>query len=118
MLLVVAAWLVLLGLNGIGPLDLRSQDARRDLAAALTHYAKSPAVHVKGVFSHDGHRYEVDVTLDKGGDSQGTVVADGKKVEVLYAGGRPYAMAAQDFWASQGTLAGFFSGKWVTGSDE
>lgn len=117
MLAVVAACLVVLGLHGIGPLDLRSHDAQRDLAAALTQYARSPVVHEKGGFRHDGHRYEVDVTIDRGGDSQGTVVADGTKVEVRYASGHPYAMAGQDFWASQGALAGFFAGKWVTGPD-
>jgi hypothetical protein len=116
-LAVLAAWLVLLGLNGLGPLDLRSHAAERDLRAALTRYARSPVVHEKGVFSHDGHRYEVDATIDRSGDSQGTVVADGRKVEVRYAGGHPYAMAGQDFWAPQGALAGFLAGKWVTSSE-
>jgi hypothetical protein len=112
------AVLVALGLNGVGPLDVRAQMARQDLAAALDHYGRAPAVHVRGTFSRDGHAYQVDITIARGGDSQGTVVSDGKKVEYRYAGGHGYALAGQDFWAGQGKLAGFFAGRWVTSTDQ
>jgi hypothetical protein len=114
----VLALLVALGLNGQGPFDLRPQVARQDLATALDQYNRAPAVHVKGVFSRDGHVLQVDTTIDKGGDSQGTVVSDGKKVEYRYVGGHGYALAGQDFWSGQGKLAAFFAGRWVTSADE
>ena len=87
------ALLVALGLNGLGPFDLRAQVARQDLAAALDQYTSAPAVHVTGTFDRDGHGYQVDVTIDKNGDSQGTVVSDGNKVEERYVGGHGYALA-------------------------
>jgi hypothetical protein len=118
MLLLALALLVALGLSGAGPLDLRPPVARQDLAAALDQYASAPAVHVRGAFSRDGHTFQLDVTIDKTGDSQGTVVSDGKKVEYRYVGGHGYALAGQDFWSGQGKLAAFFAGRWVTSSDQ
>jgi len=112
------AILVALGLNGVGPLDLRSPVARQDLTAALAQYAGAPAVHVLGAFKHDGHAFHVDVTIERDGDSQGTVVSDGRTVQYRYAGGRGYALAGQDFWSGQGSLAAFFAGRWVTGAEE
>lgn len=112
------ALLVALGLNGLGPLDLRAQVARRDVAAALAQYSRAPAVHVQGAFNRDGHPFQVDVTIDRNGDSQGTVVSDGSRVEERYVGGHGYALAGQDFWSGQGKLAAFFAGRWVTGSDQ
>jgi hypothetical protein len=112
------AVLVALGLNGVGPLDLRAHVARQDLAAALDQYRKAPAVHVKGTFGRDGHAFQVDITIAKGGDSQGMVVSDGRKVEYRYAGGHGYALAGPDFWSGQGKLAGFFAGRWVTSTDQ
>jgi hypothetical protein len=112
------ALLVALGLNGIGPLDLRAQVARQDLSAALDRYSNAPAVHVRGAFDRDGHPYQVDVTIDKNGDSQGTVVSDGTKVEERYVGGHAYALAGQDFWSGQGKLAAFYANRWVTSSDQ
>lgn len=117
MLALALALLVLLGLNGQGPLDVRAPVARQDLAAALDQYAKAPAVHVAGTFSRDGHRFQVDVTIDSGGDSQGTVVSDGRKAEYRYVGGRGYALAGQDFWSGQGRMAAYLAGRWVTSSD-
>ena len=112
------ALLVALGLNGLGPLDMGSPEARRDLAAALDQYGRAPAVHVRGAFSRDGHAFRVDVTIDRGGDSQGTVLRDGRKVEYRYTGGRGYALAGQDFWSGRGRLAAFFAGRWVTSADQ
>src|SRR5215472_6095739 len=112
------ALLVALGLNGLGPLDLRSQVARQDLAAALDQYASAPAVHVAGTFDRDGHGYQIDVTIDKNGDSQGTVVSDGNRVEERDVGGHAYAMGGQDFWSGQGKLAPFYAGRWVTSTDQ
>jgi hypothetical protein len=112
------ALLVALGLNGMGPLDLRQPVARQALAAALDNYGKAPAVHVRGAFSRDGHVFQLDVTIDRDGDSQGTVVSDGKRVEYRYVGSRSYALAGQDYWAGQGKLAPFFGGRWVTSTDE
>jgi hypothetical protein len=112
------ALLVALGLNGVGPLDLRAQVARQDLAAALDQYTGAPAVHLTGTFDRDGHGYQVDVTIDKNGDSQGTVVSDGNRVEERFVGGHGYALAGQGFWSGQGKLAAFLAGRWVTGSDQ
>lgn len=107
----------LLDQGGGGPLDLRSQGASMELAAAVHHYAEAPAVHETGVFSHDGHRYQIDVTIGRGGDSQGTVVADGRRVEYRYSGGHAYVLAGQDFWSSDPKLAVFLAGRWVTSPD-
>lgn len=112
------ALLVALGLNGMGPLDLRQHVARQALTAALDQYVKAPAMHVRGAFSRDGHVFQLDVTIDRSGDSQGSVVSDGKRVEYRYTGGHGYAMAGQDFWTGQGKLAPFFAGKWVTSTDQ
>jgi hypothetical protein len=112
------ALLVALGLNGLGPFDLRAQAARQDLAAALDQYTTAPAVRVQGTFDRDGRRYQLDVTIEKNGDSQGTVVSDGNKVEERYVGGHAYALADQAFWSGQGRLAAFFAGRWVTSSDQ
>jgi hypothetical protein len=106
--------LVLLGLNGSGPLDLGSPAAQQDLSAALAHHTKAAAVHEKGVFSRDGHQSVVDITIGKGGDGQGTVVTDARRIEYRYVGGRGYVLAGQDYWSSQGRLAPFFAGRWVT----
>jgi hypothetical protein len=101
-----------------GPLDLRSQGVRQELAAADANYAGTHALHLAGTFAHDGHPYRVDVRMDKGGDSQGTVVADGRRLEYRYTGGRAYVLAGQDFWApSQGRLASYLAGKWVTSGE-
>ena len=118
MLGLALALLVALGLNGIGPLDLRAQVARQDLAAALDQYGRAPAVHLAGSFERDGRRFQLDVTIDKNGDSQGTVVRDGSKVDERYVSGHAYAQAGQDFWAGQGKLAAFYAGRWVTSSDQ
>ena len=77
MLAIALLLAILAGLQGSGPLDLRSAGARQELAAAVAHYARAPVVHETGTFRHDGHSYGVDVTLAKGGDSLGTVVVDG-----------------------------------------
>lgn len=108
---------LVLSLGSGGPLDLRSQGVRQELAAAVAHYAKAPVLHVTGGFSRDGHPYRVDVTIGKSGDSQGTVVAGGTKVEYRSTGGHTYVLAGQDYWASDGPLAAYLAGKWVAGSD-
>ncbi|HXM58687.1 MAG TPA: hypothetical protein VOB72_25025 [Candidatus Dormibacteraeota bacterium] len=109
---------LVLSLGSGGPLDLRSQGVPQELAAAVANYAHANAVHLAGTFVHDGHPYRVDARLDKGGDSQGTVVADGKRVEYRYTGGHAYVLATQDYWApSQARLAAYLAGKWVTGPD-
>jgi len=108
---------IIMSLGSGGPLDLRAGAARQDLAAAVTHYAKAPVVHLTGGFSHDGHSYQVDVSIDGSGDSQGTVVADGKKVDYRYTGQHAYVMAGQDYWASDARMAAFLAGKWVTRPD-
>lgn len=107
---------VLLGLQG-GSLDPGSRAIREDLAAAADHYASSQVVHLAGSFRHDGHPYQVDVVLTKGGDSQGTVTLDGKTLQYRYAGGHTYVMAAQEFWTSEARLAPFLANKWVTTPD-
>lgn len=107
----------LAGLQGAGPLDLRSQGARQELAAAVAHFARTPVVHEAGTFSRDGHPYLVDVTIAKGGDSQGTVTVDGRRLEYRYTGGHAYALAAQEYWSSDARLAPFLAGKWVTSPD-
>lgn len=117
MLALALAVLVSLGLSGLGPLDLRSREARQDLAAALDHHASAPAVRVTGAFSRDGHRYQVDVTIDRAGDSQGVVARDGARADARYTAGHAYALAGADFWAREGRLAGFLAGRWVTSAD-
>ncbi|HEY4025716.1 MAG TPA: hypothetical protein VGO86_04735 [Candidatus Dormibacteraeota bacterium] len=117
MLGLVIAVLVLLGLNGHGPLDLGAQATQQDLAAALAVHTRAAAVHEKGVFSRDGHEWQIDITVTRDGDGQGTVVADARKLEYRYAGGRAYVLAGQDYWSSKGRLATFFAGRWVTSSD-
>lgn len=90
------------GPDGGGPLDLRSRGAGLELAAALHQYAQAPAVHETGAFRHDGHRYEVNVTIDRDGDSQGTVVADGREVEYRYTGDHAYVLAGRARFAHVG----------------
>jgi hypothetical protein len=105
---------ILAGLQGAGPLDLRSQAVRQELSAALAHYARTPVVHETGTFSHDGHVHQVDATIAKGGDSQGTVTVDGQRVEYRYTGGHAYVLAPQEYWSTEQRLAPFLAGKWVT----
>jgi hypothetical protein len=107
----------ILGLQGGGGLDLGSRASRQDLAGAADHFATAQVVHVTGSFKHDGHPYQVDVVIARGGDSQGTVTLDGRKLQYRYAGGHTYVMAAQDFWAPQGRLAPFLADKWATSPD-
>ncbi len=113
----MALVVILLGLNGQGPLDPTSQAARRELAAAMAHHSSAPALHERGEFSRDGHRYQVDLTIERGGDSQGTVIADGRKVEYRFVAGRGYALAGRDYWEPAGRLAAFYAGRWVTSPD-
>jgi hypothetical protein len=113
-LALVLVALVLLGLQGSGPLVLGTPAAQQDLTAALAHHARAPAVHERGVFSRDGHQSTVDITIARGGDGQGTVVTDAKRLEYRFVGGKGYVMAGQDYWSSQGRLAPFLAGRWVT----
>lgn len=108
---------MLLSLGGNGPLNLHAGAARQELAAAVAHHTRAPVVHVTGGFSHDGHPYKIDVTIGKSGDSQGTVTADGTKVEYRYTGGHPYVLAGQEYWTGETRLASFLAGKWVTSPD-
>jgi hypothetical protein len=109
------AILVVLGMSGMGPWDLRSPEPRQDLSAALSAYAKEPAVHLTGEFTRDSHRHQLDVTLDRGGDGQGSLTVDGHRVQYRSVDGHEYAMADQGFWAAQGALSPYLAGRWVTG---
>jgi hypothetical protein len=117
MIAIILLLAIVAALGGGNPLDLgSSQSAESLLGQALDHWEKTPVVHETGTFSLDGHRYQLDVTQDRRGAGQGTVVVDGRRAQYRYVGDRTFVLADRDWWTShdQPKLAGFLAGKWTT----
>lgn len=74
----------------------------------------APATHLVGTFSNAGRHFTIDCTINRSGDTQGSVDLDGRAYQLIVSGGRTFVQG-QAFWAAYGdsTVARLYGDSWA-----
>jgi hypothetical protein len=97
------------------PLEAFTGPSADELAGrAFAGLDSAPATHLSGSFSNAGRRFTIDCTVNRSGDTQGSVAVDGRAYQLIVSAGRTYVQGP-GFWAAYGdpTVARLYGQSWA-----